>query len=162
MQPYTTDFTLTREYLAESYDQSLPYSRQPNYLFPLLTGVAGVVLFIYTDQGKAPGILLMAFAVLELVHIRYRRAWWLFRQTLGKNANLKVTLTLDDNGVKTRSSSAETQLNWSQIAHVVDTEKGLILVQQNGAKQYLSKSLFNDEQIALIRAVNNDASGGDS
>lgn len=156
MQPYTTEFTLTREYLAETYDESLPYSRKPNYVFPVLAGVAGIVLFNYTDQGKAPGILLTAFAALELVHIRYKRAWWLFRQTLGKNANLKVTLTIDDNGVHTESSAAINTLEWAQIAEVIETNKGLLLVQQNGGKQYLSKSLLPEEWLAHIQSRNGE------
>lgn len=158
MQPTTIEFTLSRDYLAECYDESLPYSRKPNYLFPLLAGVAGIYLLGFTSQPKVGGMALLALAILELVHLRYRRAWWLFRQTMGKNADLKVTLTLNDDGIRTRSSASDTRLTWREIDHVIETSQGLILVQPNGAQQYLSKALFTKEQIARFLALNHQTS----
>lgn len=154
MSPSTIEFTLSRDYLAECYDQSLPYSRKPNILFPLLAGVAGIYLLGFTSQPKVGGMALLALAVLELVHLRYRRAWWLFRQTMGKNADLKVTLTLDNEGIRTQSSASDTQLKWSSIDRAIDTDKGIILVQANGVQQYLSKALFTDRQIGEFLALN--------
>ncbi|EAR09354.1 YcxB family protein [Reinekea blandensis] len=159
MKPFTTEFTLTRDYLAECYDESLPYARKPNVWLPLLAGAGGLYLLIFTSQPTVGGIALLALAVLELAHMRYRRAWWLFRQTMGKNANLQVTLTIDNDGIRTQSTASDTRLAWADIDRVLETEKGLILVQANGAQQYLSKALFTEEQIAQFLALNDQTSG---
>ena len=89
MQPYTTQFILSREYLAECFDQSLSDNDKPllKRWFPVLLLVAGLALLVFTTQPKVVGSLLIALAILELVHVRFKRAWWLTRQMWGRSAN---------------------------------------------------------------------------
>ncbi|WP_426416435.1 YcxB family protein [Aestuariirhabdus sp. LZHN29] len=160
MQPFTTQFTLSRDYLAECFDQSLPYGKnaKPNYLFPALLFVAGAGLLAFTEQPKVIGITLIALAVLELVHIRFRRAWWLIRQMWGRSAGSKVTLTIDDDGIRTENPHTHTALLWTEIKHVIETDRGLILVAISGGRQYLSKSLLPAGLISEMVARNRDSS----
>ena len=154
--PFKTQFTLSRDYLAECFDQSLPYGKnaKPNYLFPALLLAMGCGSLIFTEQPKVLGYLLVALGILELLHIRYRRAWWLARQMLGRSANSKVTLTVDDGGITTKSDHTQTTLSWSDIERVIETDLGLILVTKSGGQQYLSKSLFPAELVSEIVAKN--------
>lgn len=154
MQPFNTQFTLSRDYLAECFDQSLPHGKnaRPSYLFPAFLLAAGGGLLFFTEQPKVAGSMLIALAVLELLHIRYRRAWWLTRQMLGKSANSEVKLTIDETGVKAASSHTQTALLWSDVERVIETELGLILVAKSTSQQYLSKSLFSPEVIREIVA----------
>ena len=156
MPPFNTQFTLSRSYLAECFDQSLPYGKnaRPNYLFPALLFAAGAGLLFFTEQPKVAGFMLIALTVLELVHIRFRRAWWLKRQMWGRSANSEVKLTIDEGGIQTQSSYAQTALLWADIARVIETDLGLILVAKSGARQYLSKSLFPAQLISEIVARN--------
>lgn len=144
MEPFTTQFTLSRDYLAECFDQSLPHGKgaKPNYLFPALLFAAGAGLLQFTEQPKVAGFMLIALAILELLHIRFRRAWWLTRQMWGKGAGAEVTLTIDEDGIQTHNAYAQTALMWSDIERVIETDLGLILVAKSGSQQYLSKSLF--------------------
>ena len=144
IQPFNTRFTLSRDYLAECFDQSLPHGKnaKPGYLFPALSFTAGAGLLQFSEQLEEVGIILVALAALELLHIRYRRAWWLARQMWGASANSEVSLTLDEKGVRTDSAFAQTALGWADIEHVVETDLGYILVAKLGGRQYLSKSLF--------------------
>ena len=152
MQPFKTQFTLSREYLAECFDQSLPHGKgaKPNYLLPALLLATGSGALMFTEQPKVLGYLLVALGILELLHIRFRRAWWLARQMLGRSANTEVTLTIDDDGITTKSTHTQTALSWSDIERVVETDLGLILVTKSGGQQYLSKSLFPAE---LVREI---------
>ena len=154
MQPFKTQFTLSRDYLAECFDQSLPHgkSAKPNYLFPALLLAAGTGSLMFTEQPKVLGYLLVALGILELLHIRFRRAWWLARQMLGKSANAEVTLTIDDDGITTNSTHAQSTLLWTGIERMIETELGLILVTKSGGQQYLSKSLFPAELVSEIVA----------
>jgi hypothetical protein len=158
MQIYNTHFTLSRDYLAECFDQSLPYGKnaRANYLFPGLLFAAGGGLVFLTDEPKFAGSALIALAVLELLHIRFRRAWWLARQMWGRSAGCEVKLTVDDHGVQTQSPYTQTSLLWGDIERVIETELGLILVARSGGQQYLSKSVFPAEWVSAIVARNRD------
>jgi hypothetical protein len=155
MQKFTTQFTLSREYLAECYDQSLPHGKnpKPNYMFPAILALAGGGIVAFTDQPAVTGLMLIGLAILELVHIRFRRSWWLARQMLGRSSGSEVTLTIDDSGIETVNPYTKTALLWSDVTQVIETELGLILVAKNGGQQYLSKSLFSAPLIAEILAV---------
>ncbi|WP_237065848.1 YcxB family protein [Microbulbifer guangxiensis] len=154
MQQFNTRFTLSREYLAECFDQSLPHGKgaKPNYLFPLLLFAAGAGLLSFTEQPRVASYMLIALAILELLHIRFRRAWWLTRQMWGKGAGGEVKLTVDDEGIQTQSTHTKTALSWSDIEHVIETDLGLILVAKSGGRQYLSKSLFPADLVPKIIA----------
>ena len=164
MQNFSTQFILSKDYLAECFDQSLPHGKNatPNYLFPALMFAAGVGLLFFTEQPKALGSVLLALAVLELIHIRFRRAWWLTRQMLGKSANIEVTLTIDADEIQTQSTFTQTTLLWTDVERVIETDLGLILVAKSGGQQYLSKSLFSaeltNEIIGIIAAVDSKQS----
>ncbi len=156
MEPYNTQFTLSRDYLAECFDQSLPYGKRakPNFLFPALLFACAVCLLVFTEQSKFLGFLLIALAVLELIHVRYRRTWWLARQMWGRSANSEVSLSIDQEGVRTQTPYTQTALLWADTERVIETDLGLILVAKQGAQQYLSKSLFSVELISEIIALN--------
>lgn len=156
MQLFSTQFTLSRDYLAECFDQSLPYGKnaKPNYLFPALICGAGMGLLVFTGQPAFVGWMLIALAVLELIHIRYRRAWWLTRQMWGRGDGSEVKLTLNEDGIQTQNGHTQSALLWADIARIIETDLGLILVADSGGQQYLSKSLFSAELISEIVAKN--------
>ena len=149
---FSTQFVLSREYLAECFDQSLPYGKnaRPSYLFPVILLVAGIGLLLFTDQPKVAGFVLVALGCLELIHIRFRRAWWLARQMWGKSANSEVKLTIDSDGIQTRNPYTQSSLLWTEIERVVETELGIILVTKIGGQQYLSKSALSAELLGEI------------
>lgn len=158
MQPFATQFTLSRDYLAECFDQSLPHGKnaRPNYLFPALLFAAGTGLLFFTEQPGIAGWMLIALAVLELVHIRFRRAWWLTRQMWGKSAGTEVRLTLDAQGIHTQNHDTQSSVLWTEIEQVIETDLGLILVAKSGGQQYLSKSLFPAALVSEITDRNKD------
>ncbi len=155
MQPYTTQFTLSREYLGECFDESKAYNKnsKPNFIFPLVMLSIGGFTLAMTEQPKSLGIFIVVIGLIELLHIRYKRAWWLARQLIGRTGGQEVTLNLDQNGIETRSGSTVTKTLWHDVAKVAETEKGLILITNTGTQQYLSKSIFSDEVITDILKV---------
>lgn len=155
MLSYQTTFILTKAYLEESYDESLPHGpgARPNYLFPIALFAGGVGLLKFTDQPEIAGWALLALCGLELLHIRFRRGWWLFRQTWGKNRNLEVTLTIDDAGLETSSAAARSRVAWEDIDSVIETEAGVILGLKTGGRQYLSKSIIREDWLEKILAI---------
>lgn len=155
MQTFSTQFTLSRDYLAECFDQSLPFGKnaRPNYLFPVLMLAAGAGLLFFSGQPKVLAGAMIAISLVELLHIRYRRSWWLARQMLGRSANCEVKLTVDAQGITTRNPYTQTALLWPDIERIIETDLGLILVAKSGGQQYLSRSLFSAELISDIVAA---------
>ncbi len=153
MTPFETQFVLDRDYLAESFDESLPHSKtsSPNFLFPAALFIAGFGLLVFTDQAAIAGWSFVALCALELLHIKFRRGWWLFRQTWGKNNELEVTFTIDEERICTQSAFAQTSIKWDEIDRVIDTNRGVILVTKSGEQQYLSKSLVPTEWLNRIK-----------
>jgi hypothetical protein len=156
MTVFNTTFVLSRHYLAECFDQSLPYGKnaKPNYLFPGLLLIAGAGLLFFTEQPSVIGFILIALMILELIHIRFRRAWWLTRQMWGRSAGNVVELTIDESGIQTQSANTLTTLPWPIIDRIIETDLGLILVANSGGQQYLSKSLLSSDLISEIMARN--------
>ena len=105
-----------------------------------------------TDQPQMAGWVLITLAALELVDIRYP-VLWLARQMWGASANSEVTLTINDEGIRTQSSFVQTSLLWIDIERVIETNLGHLLVDKAGGQQYLSKSLLPagliDDMVAL-------------
>ncbi|WP_411991330.1 YcxB family protein [Agarivorans sp. DSG3-1] len=158
MQAFTTQFTLSRAYLAECFDQTLPYGKnaKPNYTLPVVFFVLGMGLLAFIEDSGTVGFMLIVLAVMEVLHIRFRRAWWLTRQMWGRSADSEVKLSLDENGINTQNPYTKTSVLWSDIQRVIETELGLILVAKSGGQQYLSKSLFSDAVISEILAISNE------
>jgi len=113
----------------------------------------GTYAMAWTDQPKSLGFFIFIIGVIELLHIRYKRAWWLARQMLGKTGGQEVTLKLDEQGIETQSGSTSTKLLWNDVSKVAETERGLILITTTGGQQYLSKTLFPQEVITQLLNV---------
>jgi hypothetical protein len=110
----------------------------------------GITLF--SEHYKFVASMSIALGVLELIHIRFRRAWWLARQMWGKSAGCEVKLNINEDGVQTQNPYTKTVLLWADIKRVIETDLGLILVAKSGGQQYLSKALFSAELIGDIVA----------
>jgi hypothetical protein len=160
MQPYTTQFILSREYLGECFDESKAYNNtaKPNFIFPIAMLALGCFALLWTDQPKSLGLFIFVLGVIELLHIRYKRVWWLTRQMLGRTGGQSVTLNLDEHGVETRSGNTITHTKWADVSSVAETARGLILITKTGSQQYLSKSIFPEEVVSGIVKIGTSCS----
>lgn len=152
MQAFHTQFTLSKEYLAECFDESLPYGgdAKRKYLFAAVSFATGALLLNFTNYPKGIGTLLIVLAIIELVHIRFKRAWWLTRQIWGRSGNSEIKLSIDDEAIQTQNPYTKTVLLWKDVERIIETNLGLILVAKTGGQQYLSKSLFTEELVTEI------------
>ena len=157
MQAFHTQFTLSREYLAECYDESLPYGSNTSrkYLFAGVSFIVGASLLYFTAYPKGIGTLLIVLAIIELVHIRFKRAWWLTRQIWGRSGNCEIKLSIDDEAIQTQNPFTTTVLLWKDVDSIIETDLGLILLAKTGGQQYLSKSLFSEELTKEILSMGN-------
>lgn len=146
----TTNYTLDKAYFYECFDESLPYSKraQPKYLLLVLLVALGL-FGIYGLDDHYLGTFLIMVALLECVAFYYRRPWWVTRQMLSRASGSEVTLTFDDEGIKSSNFYKNTSLQWQDIQQVITTERGILLQTKQGM-HYLSKQILNSEIINFI------------
>lgn len=150
---FESEFVLNREHLEECYDQSLPFSknRTPRFKFITLLVAAAVLILLFGEQQDMLAYFLIALALVEFMSFRYRRAWWLTRQVWSRNSGNTIKLIIDDAGITTQSLYNNSQLLWSDLAEVSETEKGVMLVLKNGTTHYLSKKNITTEVVDFIK-----------
>ena len=150
---FESEFILNKKHLEECYDQSLPFSKNnsPRFKLMALLIVAGALLLFFGEQQNTLAFFLIALAFVELISFRYRRAWWLSRQVWSKNSGNTIKLIIDDQGITTKSLYINTQLLWSDISQLNETEKGLMLTLKNKGSNYLSKATLDEQSIAFIK-----------
>lgn len=58
---------------------------------------------------------LLCLSGVELLSIRYKRAWWITRQMVSGAAGSKVGLRIDDEGIFTKSPHHQQSILWKDI-----------------------------------------------
>jgi len=147
---FTTTYKLDKPYFYECFDQSLPYSKraQPKYFLLALLVVLGL-FGIYGLGEHYLGTFLLMLALLECIAFYYRRPWWVTRQMLSRASGSEVTLTFDEDGIKSTNHYKNYQLAWHDINEVITTDCGLLLKSKSGM-QYISKAILDEETIDFI------------
>jgi hypothetical protein len=149
---FETHFMLNREHYAECFDQSmlLKGPQKPRITFIAFLVISGVFFLFLTE---VPGLLawfFFAIAVLEYVSFKYKRAWWLTRQMMSKNAGNKITLIFDEKGIENKSVYINNKLAWQAINNIQETDMGFMLFLKNGSQQYLSKQCLTEPIMTLL------------
>ncbi|TMO09078.1 YcxB family protein [Pseudoalteromonas sp. S558] len=146
----TTTYTLDKPYFYECFDESLPYSKRAKPKYFLLVLLVALGLFgIYGLNDHYLGSFLIMLGVLECVAFYYRRPWWVTRQMLSRASGSEVTLTFDDDGIKSANHYKNYQLAWQDINTVIDTQQGILLQNKSGM-QYISKQILSSEILDFI------------
>lgn len=145
---FETDFILDREHYAECFEQSMKLKgpQKPRTFFMLGLVAAGLFFLFFSNVQPLLPWFFFAIAILEFFSFKYRRAWWLSRQMMSKNAGNKITLIFDEQGIENRSVYINQKFSWQSIQSYQELEAGYMLNLEQGKQQYLSKSCL-DEQI---------------
>ncbi|WP_372883178.1 YcxB family protein [Psychromonas sp.] len=150
---FQSKFVLNREHFEECFDQSALLGKKaaPRYKFMAFLVIGGCLILILVPQQKTLAFFLIALSFVEYFSFRYRRAWWLMRQMWSRNSHNTITLTINDQGVKTESLYNNSELLWAEIKGMVETPKGIMLLLKNGNKNYLSKASLDEKAVAYIK-----------
>ncbi len=147
------EFKLTREHLAECFDESLPFSRhqKPKYGFAGSFIGIGMGLILFTEIGGVAPYIMVGLGILEFVSFYYRRPWWLTRQMWSRASNSQVTITLNEDGVHSKNPYTESTLLWEHVGKIIETDKGIILQTEKGAQSYLSRATMPEGALDYIK-----------
>ena len=145
----TFSYKLDKAHLQECFEQSAPPVQTKDYYKAFIfVGIAIPLFFVESEHYYFPFFLFCRF-VLELLGIKYRQTWWVWRQLMGKSGNGMVEVIIHDKGITTRSKHVNTELFWSDVNSIEETDKG-ILIKHKAGTNYLSKNHLNKESIAFV------------
>jgi hypothetical protein len=149
---YTTTYVLDKSHFSETFDESATIKtgiRAYTNAFGL--AIAGLVVLLFTPFTGYLAWFLVGLAVVEGLSVRFKKPWWLARQMLSRAANNKVALTIDEQGIHSKSAYVDSRLNWDNISQIQPTRRGWLFY-QGKTRFYLSERCLSDEAIQFIRS----------
>lgn len=142
-------FELDKTHFQECFEQSAPPVQNKDYVRAAILGVIGVGLFFVEAEHYYIPFFLFCLAILEVISVKHRQTWWVWRQLMSKAANGSVKLIVDEKGITTESKHVNTRIEWNDVNAIEQTEKGLLLRHQGGVN-YLSSSHLGKEIVEFI------------
>lgn len=150
----SSNYILNREYFSECFDQTADTTPNPKkYLLAITFAVIAGVMFA-TETEAYMAWFLICLSAVELLSIRYKRAWWIARQMLSRAAGSKVTIRIDDEGIFTNSSHHQLAMLWDEINAIKSTEKGFVISHDSG-NCYVSRSGLDESALTRLSARSN-------
>lgn len=147
---YSTTYILDKAHFDECYTQSVvPDPTLKPYYKAIGLGLIGIAL-IFADISLYLAYFFVGLGVIEALNVKYHKAWWLMRQMMSKAASNEVTLTIDEQGIHTKSMSVTSQILWTDIYRIKETEKGFLITHKAGTS-YVSLRSLDDAAVAYIK-----------
>lgn len=147
---YSTTYILDKDHFSETYDESsnkndsvLVYGKSIGLL------LVGVAILYFTNILPYAGWFIVVLAVVDALSIYFRKPWWLVRQMISSEANMAVTLTIDETGMSSKSTSVNNNILWAELSHIEKTDRGW-LMHHSAGKTYLSAGCLSDEAVAFV------------
>jgi hypothetical protein len=142
---YSTTYTLDKSHFSETFDESI-IKAEPIKAYTKATALmlAGSAFVYFTDFAPYFAWFIVVLGVIEALSVYFKRSWWLARQMISQAANTKLTLTIDENAVRSKSPTVESQILWEDVNKIEQTKQGWLLYHTSG-RSYLSARCLSDE-----------------
>lgn len=149
---YSTSYKLDKSHFSETFDESITEENSKNlYLKSIILTVMGSSILLFTDVSAYIAWFIVALAAIEALSVRFRKPWWLTRQMISKAANSELTLTIDENGVSSKSFYVESKIMWNDVDRIEKTAQGW-MIYHNSTKNYISGRCLSEPAGDFISA----------
>ncbi len=148
---FETTFLLDKAFYHECYEQSANKSTGVKAYSKAM--IIFALAFAASTLGEFAHLSMFIFtlSIVEAMSVYWQQTWWVWRQMISKESNSEVTLTIDEQGIKTKTQYHELELNWSIIHDIKLTEKGFILCYDKG-RYYLSFGHLSEPAVAFVKS----------
>jgi hypothetical protein len=147
---YSTTYQLDKAHFQECYSESAIIEPSFHaYKKSIVLTVAGMLLVLFTQMNPYAAWFIFSLGILEALSTYYQKPWWVMRQMLSKAAKGNVDLTLDDNGVVSKSFYASLTLLWSEVLLIERTKLGWLIKHEKG-RSYISDKNLSAEAITFL------------
>lgn len=141
---YSNTYVLDKTHFNECFEESVELDRSKTRFFKSsILCVFGLSILIFTNVNAYAAWFIVALGLLEALSIHYRQPWWVARQMLSKAAKGEVTITLDEQGLASKSFYVDSLILWSDISKIKQTKQGWLLFHSQG-KNYLSNRCLSE------------------
>lgn len=152
---FKIDFTPNKEYYKEAYEEMISTYKLKKWepIFALLLIVFGLFIYftIKSENLKFIPFIFIFLGIYELVKFYFEKRKWindrLKSNVVGKNIEVEFT---NDYMVHSGPFS-NGKISWDGFKNLMETQKGILLKQENGINIYFSKEIFkNRSEIDFI------------
>lgn len=147
---YTTTYQLDKAHFQECYSESAVIATGIDaYKKAIALTIAGMLLVMFTAMNPYAAWFVFSLGILEAVSTYYQKPWWVMRQMLSKAAKGNVELTLDEQGVQSKSFYASLTLLWSEVLLIEKTKLGWLIKHNNG-RSYISDKNLSEPAVQFL------------
>jgi hypothetical protein len=139
---YSTTYELDKAHFQECFSESVVIVTPINaYKKSIALTIAGMLLVLFTQMNPYAAWFVFALGILEAVSTYYQKPWWVMRQMLSKAAKGNVDLTIDEQGIVSKSFYASLTLLWSDVLFIEKTQLGWLIKHAKGRSYISNKNL---------------------
>lgn len=147
---YKTTYQLDKAHFQECYSESAIIPTPFNaYKKAIALTVAGMLLVLFTQMNPYAAWFIFAVGILEAVSTYYQKPWWVMRQMLSKAAKGNVDLTIDEDGIVSKSFYATLTLLWSEVLLIETTQLGWLIKHAKG-RSYISNKNLSEAAVSFL------------
>ncbi|WP_395341983.1 YcxB family protein [Ningiella sp. W23] len=148
---YSTTYSLDKSHFSETFDESMPSKRSMSEYFKAIALVLfGAAILVFTSLSGYAAWFIIVLGIVDALGVYFKKPWWLARQMISRAANTKLTLSIDEEGISSRSTSISSNILWADIQQIEKTKRGWMLHHSAG-RHYLSDRCLSDEASAFIK-----------
>jgi hypothetical protein len=149
---FTSTFILDKPHFAECYAESMNNERSlRDYAKAIFFIIFSFIILMFTEVNKYAAWFLVALGFLEAVSVYYQAPWWVTRQMLSKASGSEVTLTINEQGIHSKSFYIDSMILWNDVNTLNFTERGL-LIKHNKGINYISSTCLSEAAIAYLES----------
>ncbi len=142
---FTTTYLLDKAHFNECYDASVTVDRSPGrYMKAIILSAGGMLLLYFTEAEPYVAWFIFFLGVIEALSVYYHKIWWVARQLLSKAANAEITLTLNEQSIRSVSPYLENSILWTEISALEKTSRGWLVLHNKG-KNYIASSCLSEQ-----------------
>jgi len=146
---FTSHYILDKTYFSECFDESVTIDHSFKAYYKAIGFFLVGTALLFTGTNAYASLFLVGLGALEMLSIKYKKTWWLWRQMMSKAANNDVELTIDEQGISSNSFYVDSTVLWNEISELTITSKGFLIKHSNGVS-YISKRSLDTAAIEFI------------
>jgi len=147
----TSHYILDKPYFSECFDESVTVDTSVKAYYKAIGFVLVGTALLLTGANAYASLFLVGLGALEALSVKFKKTWWLWRQMMSKAASNEVELTIDEQGISSKSVYVDSTILWGDISELTITNKGFLIKNTNGMS-YISNRSLDATAIEFIKS----------
>lgn len=144
----------SKEYYEEYYSEWLSFRskfKKWEHIIGFASLLTSITIYLADSALSYISIGLAIFGMLMIYEFYSSKNKWLKERLKSKMNNSEATLIFEDSKIRSIGPFTEMSGEWTFFSGAIETNKGLILIPENGISIYLQKKFFkNQSDVAVI------------